>query len=76
LCSSFYGIRWYYYYFLYEKEISLIVPAPRGPIFVLGDTFMKKFYTVFDRDNNKIGFALANKNPNHIITNKFLINPY
>ncbi len=37
---------------------------------------MKKFYTVFDRDNNKIGFALANKNPNHIKNDEYLINPY
>ena len=27
---------------------------------VLGDVFMRKFYTVFDREANKIGFALSN----------------
>lgn len=43
--------------------MAVDVPAPRGPIFILGDTFMKKYYTVFDRDSNKIGFALANKIP-------------
>lgn len=41
--------------------MALDVPPPRGPIFVIGDTFMRKYYTVFDRDSLKIGFALANK---------------
>jgi hypothetical protein len=36
------------------------VPAPRGPIFVFGEYFLRKFYTVFDRDQNLLGFSLAN----------------
>jgi hypothetical protein len=40
------------------------VPAPRGPIFVFGEYFMKKFYTVFDRDEMVLGFSLANHNTN------------
>jgi len=39
--------------------MALDVPPPRGPIFIIGDTFLRKFYTVFDRNQNKIGFALA-----------------
>ncbi|PFH37789.1 putative aspartyl proteinase (eimepsin) [Besnoitia besnoiti] len=27
------------------------VPAPRGPLFVLGNSFIRKFYTIFDRDH-------------------------
>jgi hypothetical protein len=38
------------------------VPAPRGPIFVFGEYFLRKYYTVFDRDEMVMGFALANHN--------------
>jgi hypothetical protein len=41
--------------------MALDVPAPRGPIFVIGDSFMRKYYTLFDRDHNRVGFALSKK---------------
>ena len=31
----------------------------KNDMFVLGDIFMRKFYTVFDREHDRVGFAPA-----------------
>ena len=35
----------------------LDIEPPKGPIWVLGDVFIKKYFTIFNRDDNMIGFA-------------------
>jgi hypothetical protein len=39
--------------------MSLDVPPPKGPLFIFGDPFLRRFVTIYDRSGPRVGFAVA-----------------
>eukprot|EP00930_Biecheleria_cincta_P045337 TRINITY_DN31257_c0_g1_i1.p1 TRINITY_DN31257_c0_g1~~TRINITY_DN31257_c0_g1_i1.p1 ORF type:complete len:636 (+),score=122.36 TRINITY_DN31257_c0_g1_i1:103-2010(+) len=39
--------------------MPLDVPPPRGPLFIFGDPFLRRFVTIYDKSGPSVGFAVA-----------------
>ena len=40
-------------------DFSTDFPEPVGPLAILGDAFLRKWYSVYDLGSNSVGLALA-----------------
>ncbi len=46
------------------------IDPPKGPLFILGTSFFKRYYTIFDLENNQVGFSRMERTKEEISNEK------
>lgn len=49
--------------------MPLDIPDPQGPAWILGDIFLTKYLSIYDRDTNMVGFGKAKRTWNILLQN-------
>merc|ERR1719150_2818219 len=52
--------------------MALDVPPPKGPVFIFGDPFLRRFVTIYDRSKPAVGFAVVRHNDDATTASEFI----